>query len=93
MRRRLARPVGVTWAGFGIAVVATDLLRVSIDRWFTTPVRTILENGHAIAQMAQDQAVNIAHNTERYLKGHPLKPIVDLPQMAGDTRCMVREKP
>ncbi len=41
-------------------VVATDLLRVSIDRWFTTPVRTILSNGEAIARMAQDQAVGAA---------------------------------
>ena len=46
-------------------VVATDLLRVSIDRWFATPVRTILENGHAIAQMAQDQAVEIASGAAR----------------------------
>jgi len=37
-------------------LVATDLLRVSIDRWFNTPVRKILQNGEAIAQMAQDQA-------------------------------------
>src|SRR5579859_4431200 len=37
-------------------IIATDLLRVSIDRWFNTPVRTILTNGEAIAQMAQDQA-------------------------------------
>ncbi|HJT17777.1 MAG TPA: HAMP domain-containing protein, partial [Thermoanaerobaculia bacterium] len=36
--------------------VATDLLRVSVDRWFNTPVRKILANGEAIAQMAQDQA-------------------------------------
>ena len=36
--------------------VATDLLRVSVDRWFNTPVRKILQNGEAIAQMAQDQA-------------------------------------
>jgi two-component system nitrogen regulation sensor histidine kinase NtrY len=36
--------------------VATDLLRVSVDRWFNTPVRRILQNGEAIAQMAQDQA-------------------------------------
>jgi two-component system nitrogen regulation sensor histidine kinase NtrY len=36
--------------------VATDLLRVSIDRWFNTPVRKILQNSEAIAQMAQDQA-------------------------------------
>ena len=40
--------------------VATDLLRVSIDRWFNTPVRTILQNGEAIAQMAQDQAADTA---------------------------------
>ncbi len=43
-------PVGVLF------FVATDLLRVSIDRWFTTPVRKILQNGEAIAQMAQDQS-------------------------------------
>src|SRR5438105_1777818 len=36
--------------------VATDLLRVSVDRWFNTPVRKILQNGEAIAQMSQDQA-------------------------------------
>src|SRR5439155_21861532 len=43
-------PVGVLF------FVATDLLRVSIDRWFNTPVRRILQNGEAIAQMSQDQA-------------------------------------
>ncbi|HUP45368.1 MAG TPA: ATP-binding protein [Thermoanaerobaculia bacterium] len=52
-------------------VVATDLLRVSIDRWFTTPVRTILENGHAIAQMAQDQAVGIAAGAAREIASTP----------------------
>src|SRR5687767_5741400 len=31
-------------------LVATDLLRVSIDRWFATPVHTILRNSEAIAQ-------------------------------------------
>ena len=41
-------------------LVATDLLRVSIDRWFATPVATILRNGEGIAQMAQDQAAAIA---------------------------------
>jgi two-component system nitrogen regulation sensor histidine kinase NtrY len=46
-------------------VVATDLLRVSIDRWFTTPVRTILRNGEAIAQMAQDQAADVAGGAAR----------------------------
>ncbi|HET7705263.1 MAG TPA: ATP-binding protein [Thermoanaerobaculia bacterium] len=52
-------------------VVATDLLRVSIDRWFTTPVRTILENGHAIAQMAQDQAAGIASGAAREIAATP----------------------
>ncbi len=46
-------------------VVATDLLRVSIDRWFTTPVRTILRNGESIAQMAQDQAADVAGGAAR----------------------------
>ena len=51
--------------------VATDLLRVSIDRWFTTPVRTILENGHAIAQMATDQAAQIASGAAREIAATP----------------------
>ncbi|MGZ5493437.1 MAG: hypothetical protein ACXW3E_08145, partial [Thermoanaerobaculia bacterium] len=45
--------------------VATDMMRVSIDRWFTTPVRTILGNGEAIAQMAQDQSAAIALGAAR----------------------------
>ena len=43
-------PVGVLF------FVLMDLLRVSVDRWFNTPVRKILQNGEAIAQMAQDQS-------------------------------------
>jgi two-component system, NtrC family, nitrogen regulation sensor histidine kinase NtrY len=46
-------------------LVATDLLRVSIDRWFNTPVRTIVQNGNAIAQMAQDQAALVASGAAR----------------------------
>jgi two-component system nitrogen regulation sensor histidine kinase NtrY len=52
-------------------VVATDLLRVSIDRWFTTPVRTILQNGEAIAQMAQDQAASVADGAAREIAQNP----------------------
>jgi two-component system nitrogen regulation sensor histidine kinase NtrY len=52
-------------------VVATDLLRLSIDRWFTTPVRTILANGEAIAQMAQDQAAATAGGAAREIATHP----------------------
>jgi two-component system nitrogen regulation sensor histidine kinase NtrY len=46
-------------------VVATDLLRVSIDRWFATPVRTILRNSEKIAQMAQDSAADVAGGAAR----------------------------
>ncbi|HTL13165.1 MAG TPA: phosphate signaling complex protein PhoU, partial [Bdellovibrionota bacterium] len=38
-----------------------------------------------------DQAVNIALNSERYLKGPPLKPLQDLPIMVDEARHMVRE--
>lgn len=38
-----------------------------------------------------DQAVNIAHNLQRYLKSDPLKPLVDLPEIAQEVRFMVRE--
>jgi two-component system, NtrC family, nitrogen regulation sensor histidine kinase NtrY len=52
-------------------VVATDLLRVSIDRWFATPVWTILQNSEAIAQGAQDQAAEIAAGAAREIAAHP----------------------
>jgi phosphate transport system protein len=38
-----------------------------------------------------DQAVNIAHNSEIYLREKPLKPLVDLPKMGQEVRLMVRE--
>ncbi len=40
--------------------VATDLLRVSIDRWFNTPVSSLLENSEKIAQSLQDRAADQA---------------------------------
>ncbi|MBV8518184.1 MAG: HAMP domain-containing protein [Acidobacteria bacterium] len=52
-------------------LVATDLLRVSIDRWFATPVRKILENSEAIAQRAQDQAADIATGAAREIAANP----------------------
>jgi two-component system nitrogen regulation sensor histidine kinase NtrY len=52
-------------------LVATDLLRMSIDRWFTTPVRTILENGEQIAQMAQDQAAKMTEGAAREIASSP----------------------
>ena len=51
--------------------VATDLLRVSVDRWFNTPVRKILANGEAIAQMAQDQAAANAMGAAREIAATP----------------------
>ena len=53
-------------------LVATDLLSVSIDRWFTTPVRTILQNGEEIAQLAQDQAGEMAEGAAREIATSPL---------------------
>ncbi len=38
-----------------------------------------------------DQAVNIAHNSGRYLSAAPVKPLVDLPKMSTEVRSMVRE--
>jgi two-component system, NtrC family, nitrogen regulation sensor histidine kinase NtrY len=52
-------------------LVATDLLRLSIDRWFVTPVGTILSNSEAIAQMAQDQAIDIAAGAAREIASSP----------------------
>ncbi|HYM59399.1 MAG TPA: ATP-binding protein [Thermoanaerobaculia bacterium] len=52
-------------------IVATDLLRVSIDRWFNTPVGTILRNGEAIAQMSQDQFVATAAGAAREIGENP----------------------
>ncbi|HEX2122621.1 MAG TPA: ATP-binding protein [Thermoanaerobaculia bacterium] len=52
-------------------VVATDFLRVSIDRWFVTPVGTILRNSESIAQMAQDQAADTAAGAAREIASHP----------------------
>lgn len=58
-------PVGVLF------FVATDLLRVSIDRWFNTPVGKILQNGEAIAQLAQDQAAANASAAAREIAATP----------------------
>jgi two-component system nitrogen regulation sensor histidine kinase NtrY len=52
-------------------LVATDLLRVSIDRWFATPVLTILQNSEHIAQGAQDQAAELAGGAAREIAAHP----------------------
>lgn len=38
-----------------------------------------------------DQAVNISYNGREYLKGAPLKPLIDIPKMAQDVRTMVRD--
>ena len=52
-------------------VVATDLLSVSIDRWFNPSVRKILQNGEAIAQMAQDQSASIAAGAAQDIAENP----------------------
>lgn len=42
---------------FLLFLVATDLLRVSIDRWFNMPVRRVLHNSGQIANAAQDRVI------------------------------------
>jgi two-component system nitrogen regulation sensor histidine kinase NtrY len=46
-------------------LIATDLLRTSIDRWFATPVRTIVTNSEQIAQISQDQTAMVAEGAAR----------------------------
>jgi two-component system nitrogen regulation sensor histidine kinase NtrY len=50
---------------------ASDLLRVSIDRWFNTPVRKILRNGEAIAVMSEDRAAADAAAAAREIAASP----------------------
>lgn len=64
-------------------VIASDLLRVSIDRWFNTPVQTILRNGESIAQMAQDQAAKIATSAAREIAQAPDSADARLEQVLG----------
>jgi two-component system nitrogen regulation sensor histidine kinase NtrY len=67
----------VAWLGTSLVpvvllfVFASDLLRLSIDRWFNTPVQTILRNGEAIALMAQDQSANEAAGAAREIAAAP----------------------
>jgi len=60
-------------------LIASDFLRVSIDRWFNMPVRTILQNAEAIAQMSQDQAAKIAAGAAREIAATPA--VTDAAQM------------
>jgi two-component system nitrogen regulation sensor histidine kinase NtrY len=69
---------------FLLFLVATDLLRVSIDRWFNTPVRRILQNSEAIAQMAQDQAGAVAAAAAHEIAATP--GITDAAEMDGVLR-------
>jgi len=52
-------------------IFASDLLRVSIDRWFNSPVRKILKNGEAIAQMSEDRAAAVAAAAAREIAASP----------------------
>ncbi len=74
---RFRTKLAVAWVATSLLPVlilfifASDLLRVSIDRWFNTPVRKILKNGEAIAQMAEDQAAAVAGSAAREIAASP----------------------
>ena len=74
---RFRTKLAVAWVATSLIPVlilfffATDLLRVSIDRWFNTPVRRILSNGEAIARMAEDQSAEKAAAAARELAADP----------------------
>jgi two-component system nitrogen regulation sensor histidine kinase NtrY len=46
-------------------IVATDLLRVSVERWFNTPIETLLRNSQEIAETAQNRALAEAEGAAR----------------------------
>jgi two-component system nitrogen regulation sensor histidine kinase NtrY len=74
---RFRTKLAVTWVAISVLPVlilfifASDLLRTSIDRWFNTPVRKILANGEAIAQMATDRAAAVAAAAAREIAASP----------------------
>ena len=74
---RFRTKLAVAWVATSLIPVlilfffATDLLRVSIDRWFNTPVRRILSNGETIARMAEDQSAEMAASAARELAASP----------------------
>jgi two-component system nitrogen regulation sensor histidine kinase NtrY len=59
--------------------VATDLLQVSIDRWFNTPVRKLLRNSEAIADEAQRRVGEEAAAAAREIAATPA--VADAAQM------------
>jgi two-component system nitrogen regulation sensor histidine kinase NtrY len=60
-------------------IVANDLLRVSIDRWFNTPVRTLLLNSERIAEGAQRRTAAEAAAAAREIAATPA--VADAAQM------------
>ena len=68
-----------------VKILATQSPLAADLRWIvaTIKINTDLER-------MGDQAVNISHNGERYLTEPALKPLIDLPRMAGEVRQMVR---
>ncbi|MEK6371510.1 MAG: ATP-binding protein [Acidobacteriota bacterium] len=74
---RFRTKLAVAWVATSLLPVlilfifASDLLRVSIDRWFNSPVRKILANGEAIAQMSEDRAAAVAAAAAREIAASP----------------------
>jgi phosphate transport system protein len=75
-----------------LAVDASCVKLLALQQPFAADLRlivAIIKINTDLERMG-DQAVNIAHNAEHYLKEPPLKPLVDLPKMFEEVRLMVR---
>src|SRR6185436_16754966 len=76
-------------------VIATELLRGSMDRWFNTPVAPVLERGNAVAQALFDriEATNLrdAARVRAEIQGMDLDDPAERPPLTRRMRELLRE--
>ncbi len=76
-------------------VIATELLQGSIDRWFATPVRPVLEQGNAVAQALIDRiessCASAARRAQTDLANVDLASDAERERLAARLRTMLAE--
>ncbi len=76
-------------------VIATELLQGSIDRWFATPVRPVLEQGNAVAQALidriEDSCASAARRAQSELENVDLASDAERERLAGRLRTILAE--